>query len=64
MEGGPKLNTLFEVWPHQGRVHGKDHFPSPAGLTVSDTSQDAIGLLGYLGTLSAHIQFSLYIIYK
>ncbi|KAK4815176.1 hypothetical protein QYF61_021036 [Mycteria americana] len=34
--GGPKLNTAFEVRPHQCR--------------------DAIGLLGHLGTLLAHIQ--------
>ncbi|KAK4829966.1 hypothetical protein QYF61_008097 [Mycteria americana] len=54
--GGPKLNTGFEVRPHQCRVQGHDHFPSPAGHTVSDTSQDAVGLLGHLGTLLAHIQ--------
>ncbi|KAK4824446.1 hypothetical protein QYF61_015761 [Mycteria americana] len=53
---GPKLNTVFEVWPHQGRVQGHDHFPTPAGHTLSDTSQDAIGFLGHLGTLLAHIQ--------
>ncbi|KAK4815713.1 hypothetical protein QYF61_006751 [Mycteria americana] len=35
--GGPKLNTVFEVWPHQCRP-------------------DAIGFLGHLGTLLAHIQ--------
>ncbi|KAK4815525.1 hypothetical protein QYF61_003217 [Mycteria americana] len=35
---------------------GDDHFPSPAGHTISNTSQDAIGLLGHLGTLPAHIQ--------
>ncbi|KAK4826066.1 hypothetical protein QYF61_005025 [Mycteria americana] len=45
--GGPKLNTGFE---------GHDHFPSPAGHTIPDTSQNAIGLLGHLGTLLAHIQ--------
>ncbi|KAK4832522.1 hypothetical protein QYF61_023854 [Mycteria americana] len=44
---GPKLNTGFE---------GHDHFPSPAGHTNFDTSQDAIGFLGHLGTLLAHIQ--------
>ncbi|KAK4819028.1 hypothetical protein QYF61_024182 [Mycteria americana] len=44
---GPKLNTVFE---------GHNHFPSPAGHTISDTSQDAIGFLGHLGTLLAHIQ--------
>ncbi|KAK4812344.1 LOW QUALITY PROTEIN: hypothetical protein QYF61_017121 [Mycteria americana] len=52
----PKLHTVFEVWPHQCRVQGDDHFPSPAGHTVSDTSQDAIGFLGHLGTLLAHNQ--------
>ncbi|KAK4822676.1 hypothetical protein QYF61_019043 [Mycteria americana] len=54
--GGPKLNTVFEVRPHQCRVQGHDHFPSPAGHTIPDTSQDAVGLLGHLGTLLAHIQ--------
>ncbi|KAK4807037.1 hypothetical protein QYF61_018378 [Mycteria americana] len=54
--GGPKLNTVFEVRPHQRRVQGHDHFPTPAGHTIFDTSQDAIGLLGHLGTLLAHIQ--------
>ncbi|KAK4832619.1 hypothetical protein QYF61_024600 [Mycteria americana] len=54
--GGPKLNTAFEVQPHQCPVQGHDHFPSPAGHTISDTSQDAIGLLGHLGTSLAHIQ--------
>ncbi|KAK4815341.1 hypothetical protein QYF61_000173 [Mycteria americana] len=53
---GPKLNTVFEVRPHQCRVQGHDRFPSPAGHAISDTSQDAIGFLGHLGTLLAHIQ--------
>ncbi|KAK4809291.1 hypothetical protein QYF61_023284 [Mycteria americana] len=39
---GPKLNTAFEVRPHQCRVQGHDHFPSPAGYAVFDTSQDAM----------------------
>ncbi|KAK4828228.1 hypothetical protein QYF61_024723 [Mycteria americana] len=56
--GGPKLNTGFEVQPHQYQVQGDNHFPSPAGHTISDTSQDAIGFLGHLGTLLAHIQLS------
>ncbi|KAK4825779.1 hypothetical protein QYF61_002342 [Mycteria americana] len=54
--GGPKLNTAFEVRPHQCQVQGHNHFPSPAGHTISDTSQDAIGLLGCLGTLLPHVQ--------
>ncbi|KAK4824093.1 LOW QUALITY PROTEIN: hypothetical protein QYF61_010604, partial [Mycteria americana] len=53
---GPKLNTVFEVRPHQCRVQGHNHFPSPAGHAIFDTSQDAIGFLGCLGTLLAHIQ--------
>ncbi|KAK4823964.1 hypothetical protein QYF61_008350 [Mycteria americana] len=53
---GPKLNTVFQVRPHQCRVQGHDHFPSPAGHAIFDTSQDAIGFLGHPGTLLAHIQ--------
>ncbi|KAK4811944.1 hypothetical protein QYF61_021175 [Mycteria americana] len=53
---GPTLNTAFEVRPHQCRVQGHDHCPAPAGHAVSDTSQDAIGPRGHLGTLLAHIQ--------
>ncbi|KAK4830945.1 hypothetical protein QYF61_014404 [Mycteria americana] len=56
--GGPKLNTGFEVQPHQCRVQGHNHFPTPAGHTIFDTSQDAIGFLGHLGTLLAYIQAS------
>ncbi|KAK4825114.1 LOW QUALITY PROTEIN: hypothetical protein QYF61_024005, partial [Mycteria americana] len=56
---GPKLNTVFEVRPHQCRVQGDNHFPTPAGHTISDTGQDAIGLLGHLGTLLAHIQVAI-----
>ncbi|KAK4811265.1 hypothetical protein QYF61_022162 [Mycteria americana] len=54
--GGPKLNTVFEVRPHQCQVQGHNHFTSPAGHAIFDTSQDAIGFLGRLGTLLAHIQ--------
>ncbi|KAK4818987.1 hypothetical protein QYF61_022818 [Mycteria americana] len=53
---GPKLHTGFEVRPHQCRVQGHNHFPSPAGHAIADTGQDAIGFLGRLGTLLAHIQ--------
>ncbi|KAK4828897.1 hypothetical protein QYF61_001455 [Mycteria americana] len=55
---GPKLNTVFEV-RHQCRVQGHDHFPTPAGHAIFDTSQDAIGFLGHLGTLPAHIQLAI-----
>ncbi|RMB91832.1 hypothetical protein DUI87_31760 [Hirundo rustica rustica] len=53
---GPELDTILKVWPHQCRVQGKNDLPAPAGHTVPDTGQDAIGLLGHLGTLLAHVQ--------
>jgi len=56
VERDPTLNTVLEVQPHQCRVQGHDHLPTPAGRTVPDTSQDAVGLLGHLGTLLAHVQ--------
>ncbi|KAK4827864.1 hypothetical protein QYF61_022014 [Mycteria americana] len=51
---GPKLNTVFNT----AASPGGNHFPSPAGHTIPDTSQDAIDLLGHLGTLLAHIQLA------
>jgi len=53
---GPKLNTALQVQPHQCRVQGHDHLLTPAGHTTPDTTQDAVGLLGHLGTLLAHVQ--------
>ncbi|PKU30089.1 hypothetical protein llap_19607 [Limosa lapponica baueri] len=53
---GPKLDTVFEVGPHQCPVQGDDHYPSPAGHTVPARGQDAVGLLGHLGTLLAPVQ--------
>ncbi|KAK4805862.1 hypothetical protein QYF61_025729 [Mycteria americana] len=41
---GPTLNTGFEVRPHQCRVRGNNHCPSPAAHPISEPSQDAIGL--------------------
>lgn len=49
---GLKLSMVLEVQPHQS-WQGSGHFPASTGSTVSDTSQDAIGLLGYLDTLLA-----------
>ncbi|KAJ7415092.1 hypothetical protein BTVI_39479 [Pitangus sulphuratus] len=53
---GPKLDTRFEVWPHQCQVQRDDHCPEQsAGLTIFDTVLDAIDLLGHLGTLLDHV---------
>ncbi|RMC00220.1 hypothetical protein DUI87_22825 [Hirundo rustica rustica] len=53
---GPDLDTALKVWPHQCRVQGKSHLPAPAGHTIPDPGQDAIGPLGHLGTLLARVQ--------
>jgi len=47
------MNIAFEVWPHQGQVEGHNHLPAPAGHNIPDTRQNAIDLLGHLGTLLA-----------
>ncbi|KAK4827587.1 hypothetical protein QYF61_019489 [Mycteria americana] len=52
---GSKLNTVFEMRPHQCRVQEHDHFPTLPGHTMSDTSQDAVGFLGHLGTQVGHL---------
>jgi len=33
-----------------------NHCPTPAGHTIPDTSQDAVGVLGHLSMLLAHVQ--------
>jgi len=38
-------------------VEGDDYLPAPAG--PSNSGQDAIGPLGHLGTLSAHVQLTI-----
>jgi len=53
---GSKLNTVLEVRPHKCQAQGHHHLPTPAGHTIPDPSQDAIGLLGHLGILLAHVQ--------
>ena len=53
---GPKLNTDLELQLNQSQVQRDSHLPSPSDYTISDTSWDAIGLLGYLGLLLAHVQ--------
>ena len=53
---GPKLNTVLKVLPHQSLVKRDNHLSAPAGCTISDASQDAVGLLGHLSTRLAHVQ--------
>ncbi|RMC19187.1 hypothetical protein DUI87_03792 [Hirundo rustica rustica] len=53
---GPELDTALKVWPHQCRVQGQNELPAPAGHSIPDLGQDAIGPLGHLGTLLAHVQ--------
>ena len=56
---GPKLYTVLEVCPQQGSVQRDDLFLDPPGSVISDTRQDAIGLLGHLSTLLAYVQPSI-----
>lgn len=51
----PKLNIVFKLRPHQSRVWGDNHYPSP----ISDKSQDAIGVLSHLSTLLFYIQVAI-----
>ena len=37
---------------------GDDHLSAPVGCTISDLSQDSIGLCGHLGTLLPHVLLS------
>ncbi|KAK4829473.1 hypothetical protein QYF61_004763 [Mycteria americana] len=54
--GGPKTEHKIRGAASPVPSTGDDHFPTPAGHAISDTSQDAVGFLGHLGTLLAHIQ--------
>jgi len=55
---GKKINTVLEVRSHQSWVGRDNHFPNPAGHTISDASQDDIGLLGHLCTLLVLVQLA------
>ncbi|KAK4831056.1 hypothetical protein QYF61_014988 [Mycteria americana] len=61
--GVPVKHTSYEGLKSEHSIRGAaspghNHFPTLAGYAISDTSQDAIGFLGHLGTLLAHIQAS------
>jgi len=55
----PKNEHSIRGEASPGLSTGQD-FPSPAHHTIPDTSQDAIGLPGHLGTLLAHIQLTVH----
>lgn len=44
------------MWPHQGRVEGKDHLPGPPGHALFHEPQDTIGLRDHKGTPLTHGQ--------
>jgi len=54
------LTNIIEVFHFRGfgGLQGHDHLPTPAGHTIPETSQDAVGLLCHLGTLLAHVQLA------
>lgn len=43
------MNPGFNMWPHRFQV--LEVITGPAGPTGADTNQDAIALLGHLGTM-------------
>lgn len=47
---GPKLDTRLKFWSHQCLVQGDSLCPCHADCIIADTSQDATGILVYLGT--------------
>lgn len=57
--GDLKTEHSVPVPPHWWCVQGKDHFPGPAGHTVSGPGQGAIGLIGHLGTLLVCVQLDI-----
>jgi len=52
------MSLLFSRLNNSSQGTGDDQLPGPVECTVSDTSQNAIGLLGHLGTLLVHVQRS------
>jgi len=46
----PEVDTVLQVWPHQGKLEGKDNLPRPAGHSLFNASQDTVGLLGHRRT--------------
>ena len=56
VERNPKTEDSTRGAGSPERSKGDNHLPGPAGHTTSDTTQDAIGLLGHVGTLLAHVQ--------
>ncbi|NXT01576.1 ERAP1 aminopeptidase, partial [Jacana jacana] len=56
-----KSSASSKLWitmiiAHELAHQGDNHLPTSAGHTILYASQDAIGLLGHLGTLLAHVQ--------
>lgn len=46
------MDTVPQVWTHQCRAEGKDHFLQPAGNTPDNRAQDTPGLLCSKGTIA------------
>jgi len=50
------VDTVLQMWPHQGRVERKDCLPQSTGHALFNAPQDTIGLLGHRGPLLARGQ--------
>ena len=56
MLGAPDLDVGLQVGPHKGRAEGDNHLPPPAAHSSLDAAQDAVGLLGCMCSLLAHVE--------
>ena len=52
--GSPELDTVLQMWPHQGRIEGEYHHPA-----LFNSPQDTFVLLGHKGILLAHQSFTI-----
>lgn len=50
------LDTALQTLSHKYHKELKDHFPRPAGYTLTNTAQDAVCLFCYKSTLLTHVQ--------
>uniref|UniRef100_A0A8C3T9R9 Non-SMC condensin I complex subunit G n=2 Tax=Chelydra serpentina TaxID=8475 RepID=A0A8C3T9R9_CHESE len=54
--GDPKLDAVLQMWAHQCRIKGNNHFPRSDSNAPTNAAQYAFSLLGNKGTLLTHIQ--------
>jgi len=59
--GSPRLVTVLQMGPYEGRVGGENHLTLPAGHHFFSAAWDRIGLSGCKCTTLAHVKFFIYL---